>query len=90
MHATIPFGLMNVGATFQRAMNIDFAEEKYRFVVIYMDDITLYSKSDRDHIKQLLNYCNFEIYSKMYCIPPSGDEFGLVRVIERINVNLQM
>ena len=44
---------MNARATFQRAMDIDFVEEKDNFVVIYMDDITFYSKSDKDHIKHL-------------------------------------
>ena len=28
MYSKIPFGMMNSGATFQRAMDIDFAEEK--------------------------------------------------------------
>lgn len=47
------FGLMNAGATFQRAMDITFAEEKDKFVVIYLDDITLFSKSNDEHIKHL-------------------------------------
>ena len=33
------FGLMNIGATFQRAVDIAFAKEKDKFVVIYKDDI---------------------------------------------------
>ena len=53
MYAKIPFGLMNAGATFQRAMDIAFVEEKDKFVVFYMDDITVYSRSDRGHIKHL-------------------------------------
>ena len=53
MYAKMSFGLMNAGATFQRAMDIDFVEEKDRFVVIYLDDITVFSKSDDDHLKHL-------------------------------------
>ena len=34
-------------------MDISFAEEKDKFVVIYMDDITMFSKSNRDHVKHL-------------------------------------
>ena len=34
-------------------MDIAFADERDRFVVIYMDDITIYSRYDRDHIKHL-------------------------------------
>ena len=41
MYAKIPFGLMNAGATFQRAMDIAFADERDMFVVISMDDITV-------------------------------------------------
>ena len=46
MYVKIPFGLMNVGATFQRAMDISFVDELGRFVVIYLDDITMFSKID--------------------------------------------
>ena len=34
-------------------MDIAFAEEKDKFVVVYMDDITMYYRSDREHIKHL-------------------------------------
>ena len=34
-------------------MDIAFADERDRFVVIYMDDITVYSRSDGEHIKHL-------------------------------------
>ena len=53
MYAKIPFGLMNEGATFQRAMDITFAYERDMFVVIYMDDITVYSRTNREDIKHL-------------------------------------
>jgi hypothetical protein len=49
MYAKIPFGLMNAGATFQQAMDIAFIGERDKFVVIYLDDITVFSKSDREH-----------------------------------------
>jgi hypothetical protein len=49
MYAKMPFGLMNAGATFQRAMDIAFIGEKDKFVVIYLDDITVFSRSDKEH-----------------------------------------
>ena len=49
MYAKMPFGLMNAGATFQRAMDIAFIGEKDKFVVIYLDDITVFSISDKEH-----------------------------------------
>jgi hypothetical protein len=47
MYSKIPFGLMNGGATFQRAMHIAFIGERDKFVVIYLDDIKVFSKSDK-------------------------------------------
>jgi hypothetical protein len=49
MYVKIPFGLMNAGATFQRAMDIAFIEEKDKFMVIYLDDITVFSRSGKEH-----------------------------------------
>ena len=42
MYAKMPFGLMNVGETFQRAMDISFADEKDKFFFIYLDDIDVF------------------------------------------------
>jgi hypothetical protein len=49
MYSKITFGLMNAGETFQRAMDIAFIGEKDKFVVIYLDDIKIFSKSDKEH-----------------------------------------
>ena len=53
MYYNIPFGLMNAGATFQRAMDIAFVGETKKFVVIYLDDIIVFSQSDEEHMKHL-------------------------------------
>jgi hypothetical protein len=34
MYAKIPFCLMNAGETFQRAMDIAFSKDKYKFIMI--------------------------------------------------------
>jgi len=47
------FGLMNASATFERAMDIAFVGEKEKFVVIYLDDIIVLSKSDEEYLKHL-------------------------------------
>jgi hypothetical protein len=52
-YAKMSFGLMNVSATFQREMDIVFADEKDKFIVIYLDDITMYSTSDKQHLEHL-------------------------------------
>jgi hypothetical protein len=53
MYNKMPFGLMNAGATFQREMDIAFIGEKDKFIVIYLDDITIFSKSDDEHLQHL-------------------------------------
>jgi hypothetical protein len=53
MYSYMPFGLMNVGATFQRARDIAFLGEKDKFVVIYLDDITVFSNYDEEHLCHL-------------------------------------
>jgi hypothetical protein len=60
MYEKLPFGLMNAGATFQRAMYIAFIGERDKFMVIYLDDLTIFSKSDEDHLlhlKQMFEKC---------------------------------
>ena len=47
------FGLMNAGATFQRAMDIAFSKELFLFIIIYLDDITVFSKTDEEHLEHL-------------------------------------
>jgi len=54
MYVKMLFGLMNAGATFQRVMDISFAKEKDKILVIYLDDITVFSKTDEDHAAHLL------------------------------------
>jgi hypothetical protein len=41
----MPFGLSNVGATFQRAMQIYFDDLIGKIIQIYLDDLTVYSKN---------------------------------------------
>jgi hypothetical protein len=49
----MPFGLINVGATFQRAMDIAFRGLINQSIVVYLDDVTVFSKNKKDHISQL-------------------------------------
>ena len=49
----ILFGLINAGATFQRAMDIDFWGLIGHSVVVYLDDVTVFSKKINDHMSHL-------------------------------------
>ena len=49
----MPFGLINVGATFQWAMDFAFKCLINKSVVVYLKDITVYSKNREDHVPHL-------------------------------------
>ena len=53
MYVRMPFGLMNVGEVFQRDMGIDFVGGKDMFIVICLDDITIFSQSYEEYISHL-------------------------------------
>jgi hypothetical protein len=54
------FGLSNAGVTFQRAMKISFDHLIGKNIQIYLDDLTVYSKTQSDHfgdLKRVLMRC---------------------------------
>jgi hypothetical protein len=54
IYENMSFGLMNVGETFQGYMDIDFIYENDRFIFIYLYDMTIYSNSNDEHLKHLM------------------------------------
>ena len=49
----MPFDLINAPATFQSLMNDIFRDMLDVYVVVYLDDILIYSKNDEDHEKHV-------------------------------------
>ena len=49
----MPFGLLNAGSTFQRAMDQAFSDLIGKIIAIYQDDPTVFSKERDDHVKHL-------------------------------------
>jgi hypothetical protein len=49
----MPFGLYNVPATFQKLMDKVITKYLEKFVLVYLDDLTIYSKTFDDHVKHL-------------------------------------
>jgi Reverse transcriptase (RNA-dependent DNA polymerase) len=49
----MPFGLVNAPATFQRAMDIILSEVRWESVIVYLDDIIVFSRTFADHLKHM-------------------------------------
>lgn len=49
----LPFGLTNAPGFFMRLMNDIFAEYLDRFVIVYLDDILIYSETWEEHLEHL-------------------------------------
>ncbi|GBG84261.1 hypothetical protein CBR_g38232 [Chara braunii] len=49
----MPFGLTNAPTTFQAAMTTEFRHMLDRFVLMYLDDILVYSRSLDEHVEHL-------------------------------------
>jgi hypothetical protein len=68
-YVVMPFGLTNAPAIFMTLMNNVFYEFLDKFVVIYLNDILVYSKSKRDHITHLRQVLKtlrqHKLYAKM-------------------------
>ena len=49
----MPFRLCNAPATFQRLMDRIYKDIAWKFVVVYLDDTIIYSRTFEDHLKHL-------------------------------------
>ena len=49
----MPFGLCNSPATFQRLMEACFTDENFEILLLYLDDILVFSKTIEEHLQRL-------------------------------------
>jgi hypothetical protein len=70
------FGLMNVPSYFTYLMNKVFMEYLYKFIVVFIDDILVYSKTEEEHMRLVLEKLKTNLlYAKF-----SKCEFWLIEV----------
>jgi hypothetical protein len=73
----LPFGLSNAPSTFMACMNDVFHTHQDSFVIIYLDDILIYSRTIEEHLlhlRQILELLRqHKLYAKMskcaFCLP---------------------
>lgn len=75
----MPFGLTNAPATFQALMNTVFQSYLRKFVLVFFDDILVYSVDWQSHLKHLelvlLKLEEHELYAKL-----SKCSFGKIKI----------
>lgn len=74
----MPFGLTNAPAAFMDLMNRIFQPYLDSFVIVFIDDILVYSKSENDHeqhLRMVLRLCE----RKSYMLNSANANFGCQR-----------
>ena len=66
-YIVLPFGLTNAPATFQAVMNDMFRGHLYKFVLVYLDDILIFSRNFEDHCKHLRLVLQKLMENQFYC-----------------------
>ncbi|PKU69610.1 RNA-directed DNA polymerase [Dendrobium catenatum] len=65
----MPFGLSNAPSTFMRLMNQIFQSYLGKFVIVYFDDILVYSPDFRSHLQHLRQVMEILRQQTLYCHP---------------------
>ena len=62
----LPFGLTNAPAIFQGVMNRIFRPYIGKFILVYLDDILIFSKSAEEHLKHIRKVLDILRTQKFY------------------------
>ena len=68
----MPFGLCNAPSSFQATMNTTFGPYLWKFIIVFFDDILVYSKTFFDHLEHLMVNLNKNVLSlnSLLRLPP--------------------
>jgi len=75
----MPFGLTNAPASFQSLMNDIFRPHLRRFILVFFDDILIYSRTWEDHLLQLKQVLGILSDNQLY-VKLSKCQFGVLSV----------
>lgn len=76
----MPFGLTNALATFQSSMNHIFKKRLRKFLLVFFDDILIYSKTWEEHLKQIDIVLGIMESQSLYA-KASKCEFGMTKIL---------
>ncbi|GBG67275.1 hypothetical protein CBR_g88564 [Chara braunii] len=76
----MPFGLCNAPGTFQHAMNRIFHDYLDKFVIVYLDDILIFSRTVEEHVAHLDKVLNL-LRQHKFEINGEKCEFGHTRIL---------
>ncbi|GBG70165.1 hypothetical protein CBR_g6296 [Chara braunii] len=76
----MPFGLCNAPGTFQHAMNRIFHEYLDKFIVVYLDDILIFSRTVEDHAEHLKTVLGL-LRQHQYKVNLDKCEFGRTKIL---------
>ena len=75
----MPFGLTNATAAFMDLMNRVFKDYLDQFVIVFIDDILIYSRSVEEHVEHLQIVLNI-LKKSSYMLSSKNVNFGLRRL----------
>lgn len=92
----MPIGLINVGATFLQEMNLSCSHLKNKIIIIYLDDLIIFSKRRKKHLrymKSILQRCrehkiSLNLKKSIFCVI-EGKLLGHLVSKEGITVDLE-
>ncbi|KAJ1130407.1 hypothetical protein NDU88_008760 [Pleurodeles waltl] len=68
-YRVMPFGLTNAPSVFQRFMDSVFSDVLNQYVVIYLDDILIYSRDPNHHVDHVLQVLERLKKNQLFCKP---------------------